>query len=415
MKMPRANDLLLLAISVLVLYAWPATCTYTYYPVIFPVAKDAASSLYTIPVRDGDNHVIDLAGPLLWSTCAGDHLPASYKCQDRECKLANAYRPPGCRAAGQACRKQCKAYPYNPITGQCAAASLIHTRLIANTTDGKNTVTQASIRAVGACAPSKLLARLPAGVTGVAGLAGSGLALPAQIAASQHVANKFLLCLPKRGEGVAVFGGGPFFLPETPQTDVTSTLAYTPLHSRKGSPMYYLAVKGVDVNQTAVPFPAYALDAGGVVLCTRVPYTLLRPDVYRPFVNAFDKAMGRWNKDAKVPGVAPFELCYRSSMLPNTRVGYGVPDVRIRLEGGKDWTFLGSNSMVDVNDKTACLAFAEMKGAKPGDGKVPSMVIGGFQMENTVMQFDLEKQRLGFAKLPFFTACSNFNFTNKSY
>ncbi|GJM91935.1 hypothetical protein PR202_ga08358 [Eleusine coracana subsp. coracana] len=313
-----------------------------------------------------------------------------------------------------ACKKQCKAYPYNPITGQCVAASLIHTRLIANTTDGKSLVTQASIRAVGACAPSKLLARLPAGVTGVAGLAGSGLALAAQIAASQHVANKFLLCLPKRGEGVAIFGGGPFFLPETtPQTDVTSTLAYTPLHSRKGSPMYYLAVKGVDVNQTAVPLPAYALDTGGVVLCTRVPYTLLRPDVYRPFVKAFDKAMGR-NKDAKVPGVAPFELCYRSSMLSNTRLGYGVPDVRIRLDGGKDWTFLGSNSMVDVNDKTACLAFAEMKGAKPGDGKVPSMVVGGFQMENTVMQFDLEKQRLGFAKLPFFTACNNFDF-NKSY
>ncbi|TVU34696.1 hypothetical protein EJB05_16543, partial [Eragrostis curvula] len=392
MKMPRVKPLLL-AISLLVV-AWPASCSNL--PVLLPVAKDPATSLYTIPVRDGDNHVIDLAGPLLWSTCAGDHLPASFDCQDRECQLATAYRPPGCRAAGQACKKQCKAYPYNPISGQCAAANLIHSRLIANTTDGKNSVSQVSVRAVGVCAPSKLLARLPKGVTGVAGLAGSGLALPAQVAASQHVANKFLLCLPKRGEGVAIFGGGPFFLPETPTTEFTSTLANTPLRSRKGSPMYYLSVKNIAVNEAPVPLPGYALDNGGVVLCSRVPYTLLRPDVYRPLVNAFDKALRR--NDAKVPAVAPFELCYKSSMLGNTRLGYAVPSIKLVLEGGKDWTFLGTNSMVDVNDHTACLAFAEMKDAKPGDGNVPSMVIGGFQMENTLLQFDLEKGQLGFKK-----------------
>jgi hypothetical protein len=31
------------------------------------------------------------------------------------------------------------------------------------------------------------------------------------------------------------------------------------------------------------------------------------------------------------------------------------------------------------------------------------------------VQFDLEKKQLGFAKLPFFTSCSNFNFTRNLY
>jgi hypothetical protein len=410
MEMPRRRNkpLLLSAISLLVL-AWPASCAD---PVLLPVAKDPATSLYTIPVRDGANHVIDLAGPLLWSTCAVDHLPAKISCHDTTCKLANAYRAPGCHEADRPCasKTQCTAYPYNPVTGRCAAATLVHTRLIANTTDGRNPLSQVSVRAVAACAPKKLLARLPAGAAGVAGLADAGLALPAQVAASQRVANRFLLCLPRRGEGVAVFGGGPLFLlPESAVGDLTSTLAFTALRRRRDNPLYYIPVQGVTVNQAPVPLPASALATGGVVLCTRVPYTALQPDVYRPVVQAFDRALAR--NDAKVPAVAPFELCYRSILLGNTRLGYAVPDIALVLEGGKSWTFVGSSSMVDVNGQTACLAFVEMKGVKAGDPAAAAAVVGGFQMENHLLQFDLEKKQLGFAKVPFFTACSNFNFT----
>ncbi|OEL36531.1 hypothetical protein BAE44_0002450 [Dichanthelium oligosanthes] len=410
MKMPRPTPLILLAaVSLLVLAPWPASCVD---PVLIPVAKDPATSLYTILIRDGANHVVDLAGPLLWSTCAPGHLPAAFSCNSTACRDANAYRAPGCRAAAQPCQKQCKAYPYNPVTGRCAASNLVHTRLIANTTDGKNPLRQVSVRAVGACAPGNLLASLPKDVTGVAGLAASGLALPAQIAASQNVARKFLLCLPRRGDGVAIFGGGPLFLlPESATGDLTSTLAFTPLRSRKDNPLYYIPVQGIVVNQVPVRLPAYALAGGGVVLCTRVPYTALRPDVYRPVVDAFDRALGR--HDAKVPAVAPFELCYRSSMLGNTRLGYAVPSIALTLEGGKSWTFAGSSSMVDANGQTACLALVEMKGVKAGDPSAAAVVVGGFQMEDHLLQFDLEKKQFGFAKVPFFTACSNFNFTTK--
>ncbi|EES04187.1 hypothetical protein BDA96_03G451500 [Sorghum bicolor] len=409
MEVPRRRTPLLLSVISLLLLAWPASCAN---PVLLPVAKDPATSLYTIPVRDGANHVMDLAGPLLWSTCAADHLPAKVSCRDPVCKLANAYRAPSCRIAGHPCgaKRRCKAYPYNPVTGRCAAASLVHTRLIANTTDGRNPLSQVSVRAVAACAPRTLLPRLPAGAAGVAGLADAGLALPAQVAASQRVANRFLLCLPRRGEGVAVFGGGPLFLiPDSAVGDLTSTLAFTALRRRRGNPLYYIPVQGVAVNQARVPLSASALATGGVVLCTRVPYTELRPDVYRPVVQAFDRALAR--NDAKVPGVAPFELCYRSSMLGNTRLGYAVPDIALVLEDGKSWTFVGSSTMVDVNGQTACLAFVEMKGVKAGDPAAAAVVVGGFQMENHLLQFDLEKKQLGFAKVPFFTACSNFNFT----
>ncbi|GJN16792.1 hypothetical protein PR202_gb03813 [Eleusine coracana subsp. coracana] len=413
---------------------WPVSCAAALppprqqprgQPVLKPVTKDPATLLYTIPIRDNADLVIDTAGPLVWSTCADDHLAASFKCKDAACKLANAYHAPTCRRKViiRRCKeaKRCVAYPYNPVTGRCAAARLVHTRVVVNSTDGRNPVGQVSIRAVQACAPKTLLASLPAHAEGVAGLAGSGLALPAQIAASHNVPNKFMLCLPRHGgEGVAVFGGGPFFLPEARQTDVTSTMAFTPLvvtNKKDNNPMHYISVKAIAMDQTQVPLPNYALSSSSnanAVICTRVPYTLLRPDVYRPVVDAFAKALAR-NDARVVPGgvSSGFELCYRSNMLMGNT--HAVPSVVLMLDGGKNWTMGGSNSMVDVGNKTACLAMVEMKGVKAGDANAPAMLIGGFQMENNLVQFDLEKKQLGFAKLPFFTSCSNFNFTRNQY
>jgi hypothetical protein len=424
---PPPKTLLLSAISLALLLLAPVSRAAPRHPrgqpVLEPVTKDPATLLYTVPIRDNADLVVDTAGPLVWLTCADDHLPASFKCRDPACRLANAYRAPSCRGAARRCKKRCVAYPYNPVTGRCAAARLAHTRVAVNTTDGRNPVSQVSIRAVKACAPKKLLASLPAHAEGVAGLSSSGMALPAQIAASNNVPNKFLLCLPSgRGEGVAVFGGGPLFLlPDSSGAwDLTSTLAFTPLlQTRKdNSPMHYISVKGIAMDQTQVQLPGCAVSHGGgdaAGICTRTPYTQLRPDVYRAVVDAFAKALGR--DDAKVPAVAGFGLCYRSDMLRNTRLGYAVPSVVLMLAGGKNWTMTGTNSMVDVNDKTACLALVEMKGVKAGEdaNNAPAMLIGGYQMENNLVQFDLEKKQLGFAKLPFLTSCSNFNFTRNLY
>ncbi|CAO2195827.1 unnamed protein product [Urochloa humidicola] len=235
------------------------------------------------------------------------------------------------------------------------------------------------------------------------------MALPAQIAANHRVSNKFMLCLPRRGEGVAIFGGGPLFLqPESAVGDLTTVLAFTALRSRKGNPLYYIPVQAIAVGPEPVQ-----LAAGGVVLCSRVAFTALRPDVYRPVVDAFDRALAR--NDAKVPAVGAFDLCYRSSLLENTRNGYAVPEISFVFEDGRRWTFDGSNSMVDVDGQTACLAFVEMKGVKAGDPNAAAVVVGGFQMENHLLQFDLEKKQLGFAKVPSFSECSNFNFTKSQY
>uniref|UniRef100_M8AU33 Xylanase inhibitor C-terminal domain-containing protein n=1 Tax=Aegilops tauschii TaxID=37682 RepID=M8AU33_AEGTA len=224
--------LLVLAASL----AWPASSQGL--PVLVPVTKDPATSLYTLPFHSGANLVVDITGPLVWSTCQPGHLPAKFPCTFPTCRLANAYPVPGCHEPGceQERRKDgtCTAYTYNPVTGVCASGSLDHTRFVANTTDGSNPVRQ---------------------------------------------------------------------------------------------------------------------------------------------------------------------------------TGYWVPDISLALEGGMNYSMNGLLSMVNVPGGAACLAFAEMKGVKAGDGSAPAVIIGGFQMENVLLEFDMEKKRLGVFRLPFFTRCGHFNFT----
>ncbi|KAI5002379.1 hypothetical protein ZWY2020_027029 [Hordeum vulgare] len=332
-----ARVLLALAAS-LVALAWPASCQRL--PVVAPVTKDPATSLYTLPFHDGANLVVDIAGPLVWSTCQRGHLPAELPCKSPTCRLANSYPVPGCHAPG--CGrdwhdddKACTAYPYNPVTGACAAGSLVHARFVANTTDGRN-----------------------------------------PLASTQNVAKKFLLCLPRPrggtdGDGVAIFGGGPLHFWADPWTD------YTPLLSKQGSPAHYISVKSISMENSRVPVSERVLATGSVMLSTRQPYALLRRDVYRPFVKALAA------QAAPGGSVAPFELCYDAQTLGNTRFGYWVPSVTLALDGGRDWRMTGVNSMVDVEPGMACLAFVEMKGVRAGDGGAPAVIVGGVQRWRT--------------------------------
>uniref|UniRef100_J3L7N0 Xylanase inhibitor C-terminal domain-containing protein n=1 Tax=Oryza brachyantha TaxID=4533 RepID=J3L7N0_ORYBR len=232
------------------------------------------------------------------------------------------------------------------------------------------------------------------------------------IAATQNVAKKFALCLPS----VAVFGGGPFVLifPYW-RPDITARLSYTALRRSPelGAGGYYITAKGITVNhqvhqQLALPNHGPLV----VQLSSTIPYTELRPDVYGPFIKAWD-SITEWPKKV-TPPVAPFELCYDSRTLSSNRLGYAVPEIDINLEDGATWHIFGGNSLVQVDDSTACFAFVEMKPEKVGYGNdAPAVVIGGYQMEHNLVVFDEEKQQLGFSGLLFGlqTTCNNFNFT----
>uniref|UniRef100_A0ACD5XDY3 Uncharacterized protein n=1 Tax=Avena sativa TaxID=4498 RepID=A0ACD5XDY3_AVESA len=406
-------------------------------PLITRLAKDPATSLYTTTVEtDKSPLVVDLAGSLVWSTCPSTH--STVPCESATCATAKEQSPPRCRYVdgGRFWENRdpgspwcaCTAHPLNPVSGECSTGDL--TSLAMSTNNTTELLPEESFAVVGACAPGGLLNSLPAGVTGVAGFSRAPLSLPSQLVAQRGFGNRFSLCLPV----FATFGDTPVYLPIPDPTRgvidfTTSGVAHTPLlTSPSNASGYYIPVKGISVSwhgaDATAQLPAGALDLdvrtgrGGVMLSTVTPYATMRPDVFRAFARAFDDAITRgkipMTTVERVPATKPFELCYRGGFPRLKRPSsWDVPRIILELGDGAtmNWTVNNNNYLVEV-DGAMCVGILPMAmGMPPVDGQ-PAMVIGGKQMENNLLVFDLEKQLLGFSGLLDFalTSCGAATF-----
>ncbi|GJM91940.1 hypothetical protein PR202_ga08363 [Eleusine coracana subsp. coracana] len=249
--------------------------------------------------------------------------------------------------------------------------------------------------------------------------------LPTQVASTFKLPKQFALCLPRTGTtGAAIFGGGPFQLMASPQpVELAQDLRQNqiPFVKNPGNGAYYLRVHGINVNNMPLSLPAGALDLdpssgeGGVMLSTTqqyvvsvegvATYTSLRSDLYRALHDAFDAAT---SGISRAPAVEPFQLCYQASAL-----GYAVPNVDLLLDNGRTWSIPGSDSLVQVDGNTVCFAFQEMTALIRVPHSSPAVAFGGYQLEDHLLLFDLDKETFAFSGplAGIRTSCSNFNFT----
>lgn len=130
---------------------------------------------------------------------------------------------------------------------------------------------------------------------------------------------------------------------------------------------------------------------GGTKISTMNPFTVVHSAIFKPLVREFSKQAGQ-RKIRKVAPVAPFGVCFDFSTIGRTVTGLDLPSIELELEGGVKWTIYGGNSMVLVNKKVACLGFVD-------GGKEPrtSVVIGGHQLEDNLLEFDLVSSKLNFS------------------
>lgn len=216
---------------------------------------------------------------------------------------------------------------------------------------------------------------------------------------------------------VIFIGEGPYVL--LPDIDVSKNLVYTPLltnpistagSSFGGGPStdYFIGVKSIKVNGELVPINNLLLEInkengqGGTKISTIDPYAVLETSI-KAFVHSLTIP--------RVKKVAPFEMCYKRTSLPSTRVGPGVPNIEFVLQGknGETSSFImsGANSMVAVTNEVLCLGFVN-----GGENPTTSIVIGGHQIEDNLVQIDIDNKRVGFSNSLLFqqTKCANINF-----
>ncbi|RLM62189.1 hypothetical protein C2845_PM14G13410 [Panicum miliaceum] len=370
---------------------------------VAPITKDTDTSLYTLSISR-KQYLLDLSGPRLWSPCSPTH--PTVPCSSGECAAAGSGAP---KFRDGQCT--CIARPTNPVTGERAVGDLTLTDVAKNATDGKTPTAEVTVHGVvSSCAPDSLLRSFPTAAAGDAGLGRGSLCLPAQLYAKLSLTKRqFAICLPSTAvaPGVAFFGSGPYGLMPPTQFDAGAALSYTDLVRDPRRPTAYgIRLRGIAVNQEAVPLPAGALGrGGGVTLDTAVPYTVLRRDVYRPFVDAFRRATALVPRAERAALRAVLRQRRARVHAGRVRGGAGGPDDGAR---GRQLDGVRRHSLAQVAPDVACLAFVDGGWAAPS-----AVAVGGFQMENNFLLFDEAASRLGFSGTLMFirTPCGNFIFS----
>ncbi|KAL2236499.1 basic 7S globulin-like [Sesamum indicum] len=402
---------------------------------VLRVRKDVSTLQYVTMINQRTplvpvNLVVHLGGQFLWVDCDNNYVSSSYRpvrCRSAQCSRAgstscgdcfNGPRP-GCN------NNTCGVIPDNPFTRTATGGELAEDVVSVQSTDGSNPGPLVTVpRFIFSCAPTFLLQGLASGTTGLAGLGRARIGFPSQFAAAFSFRRKFAICLSASANGVIFFGDGPYnFLPNIEISQLRSTPLYinpvsTASAFSQGEPSteYFIRVNSIRIEGNPITINTTLLNIdsqgnGGTKISTVNPYTLLETSIYRAFTSAYIQAAAARNI-SRVAGVAPFDVCFSSENVFSTRVGPSVPYIDLVLQGQDAvWTITGSNSMVQVNDNVLCLGFLD-----GGSNPRTSIVIGGYQLEDNLLQFDLAASRLGFSStlLGRRTTCANFNFTSNA-
>lgn len=140
-----------------------------------------------------------------------------------------------------------------------------------------------------------------------------------------------------------------------------------------------------------------------------IPYTTIESSIYRSFIEAYAKSASAANL-TRAASVAPFELCFRSNGIEATATGPAVPAIDLVLQSEMvKWRIHGRNSMVRVSEKVMCLGFLD-GGEVTSEAASAGVIIGGYQLEDVLLGFDLGASMLGFSSLLMNErSCSDFS------
>ncbi|XVF60419.1 hypothetical protein PTKIN_Ptkin08bG0044300 [Pterospermum kingtungense] len=393
---------------------------------VLPVFKDPSSLQYLTQIRQRTppvpvNLTLDLGGQFLWVNCEEDYVSSSYRpgtCRSDHCSLARALLCSNCSSSTApvpGCNNNtCTLSPDNTVTSRVATiAELAQDVVSIQSTDGTTPDSVVSVpNFLFSCGNTFMLDGLANGVTGMAGLGRHPISMPTLFSAAFTFDRKFAICLnsQSKSRGVIFFGDGPYiFLPN--HVDISKHLIYTPIVHNPESTEYFIQVKSIRINGNTVPLNTSLLSIdhegnGGTKISTVKPYMIMETSMYNAVVKAFVNEIANISQ---VAAVDPFGACFSSENIEKTQTGLAVPTIDLVLQSDVVyWRIFGANSMVQVSENVVCLGVVD-GGLNPRS----SIVIGGHQLEDNLLQFDLATSRLGFSSslLLCQTTCSNFNFS----
>ncbi|RZC54809.1 hypothetical protein C5167_013663 [Papaver somniferum] len=241
---------------------------------------------------------------------------------------------------------------------------------------------------------SSALRGLAKGVRGIVGLGRSSSSLTSQFSAAFRFPQKFAVELSSDTGGSLYFGDGPYT-----NQNFRQQLVYTPLLTNSFFPSdYFVDVRSIEIDGSVVAINKGLLSinksngVGGTKFSTLVPYTRMETSIFKAFTSTYIKAAKARGISTTAP-IAPFSTCFNASTIESRPDGLVVPSISLRMPNNVNWVTNGPGTTLKfVKDNVYCLAFVD-GGAKPAT----SIVIGGHQMQFSIIEFDNARSRLGFS------------------
>ncbi|KAI3882341.1 hypothetical protein MKX03_018569 [Papaver bracteatum] len=381
--------------------------------IILPITKDASTLQYLTQIKQGTplvskSLVVHLGAEFLWVDCEKGYISStnrSINCNSNLCKKLNPkYGPGTCtkgKRAGYRGQWFCVVTPHNDVSPNQSksvygsgdlSSDVVSVQSFMN---GSKAGPSAKVRRFTfGCGSTSLLQGLAKGVKGIASFGRSELSLPSQFASAFRIPRIFAVCLPSvttsGSKGAMVFGGGPYNMPLG--NDISKQLTYTPLKINPNDPAEYnIQVKAITIEGKQVPVDRKLF--GRTKISTVIPYSIMHTSIYKSFTRVFIEKVKGMNNITQVAPVTPFGVCFSDQNIWLNRLGPMVPQIDLVMhKADVKWSLFGSNSMVRVNDDVYCLAFVD-GGKKKMDSAI---VIGGYQMEENLLEFNLAKSSFGF-------------------
>ncbi|KAL7590710.1 hypothetical protein Lser_V15G41344 [Lactuca serriola] len=344
------------------------------------ITKDVQTQQYTTQLLIGTPQlptklVVHLSGQSLWLNCAQSSSSRQFvRHGSLPCLMAKS----GAQTPIPPSPTICNVHQENPITGSTNFGDLAEDIVTVFDDMGSPATVD---RFFFLCSPEYLLKGLATSANGMLSFGRSKIAFQSQAVNNFNIPRKFVLCLSS-SNGFIISG-----------IDISKSLSYTPLISTHGhQDGYYVNVKAMKIKGRKLVLQPIR----GVEISTVVPYTTMKSPIYGIFTKAYVKAAASMSMTMVTP-VAPFGVCFSSQAK--------VPEIELVLQSEVvKWMIQRRNSMVQVSDSVMCLGFVD-----GGLNMSGSVVLGGYQLEDHILEFNVATGMLGFSSslLTKGNSCSN--------